>query len=211
MINRNMLRLFLVFLAGIILFSNLDALIFLNGVGGGGEESNSDYVANLSMEAATLFLQSNADTFMLLGEVEQYYNAYFDFSLALNYSGAAMQKLESAKLIYLHLSKIFKKAGVLPSVVVKLAAFNYLGFAEQNDLNREIMLEVSFYLASGDVLGLVVKNIENLTEIRKLYIRIEHSLIQNDRPPIQYFWSLLNRYSRATLFGNYAALVFNNI
>ncbi len=206
-----MLRLFLVFLAGIILFSNLDALIFLNGVGGGGEESNSDYVVNLSMEAATLFLQSNADTFMLLGEVEQYYDTYFDFSLALNYSGAAMQKLESAESIYLHLSKIIKKAGVLPSVVVKLADFDYLGFAEQNDLNREIMLEVAFYLASGNVLGLVVKNIENLTEIRKLYVRIEHSLIQNDRPPIQYFWSLLNQYSRATLFGNYAALVFNNI
>lgn len=214
MINRDLRILFLVLVTSVLLFSNLEALIFLNGVGGGGGDGELGYsneVGNMSMEAATLFLNSNADTYLLLSEVEKYYNSYFDYSTAMVYAGSATQKLEDAEYIYIKINRAIKKGGVVPEVVAKLAAFDYIGFAEANDLNREIMLEVSYYLISGDIAGLVGKNIDNLRNIQKLYGKINVSLRQFTRPPIQSFWSLLNQYSRATLFGNYAALVFNNI
>ncbi len=214
MINRDLRILFLVIVASVLMFLNLEALIFLNGVGGGGGDGElgyADYVAPLAMEAATLFLNSNADTYMLLGEVEKYYNSFFDFSSALVYAGAAAQKLEDAESIYLDINRTIKKNGILPEIVSRLAIFDYIGFAEANDLNREIMLEVAYYLINGDVAGLMGKNIENLRDIQKLYAKIIQSLRQFSLPSIQLFWSLLNQYSRATLFGNYASLVFNNI
>jgi hypothetical protein len=214
MINRDLRILFLVLIASVSLFANLEALIFLNGVGGGGGDGELGYnheVGPLSMEAATLFLNSNADTYLLLGEVEKYYNSYFDFSSALVYSGSAAQKLADAESIYVEIKHAIKRGGVLPEMVAKLATFDYLGFAEANDLNREVMLEVSYYLASGDIAGLVSRNIDNLRHIQKLYSKINLNLRQFTLPPIHSFWSLLNQYSQATLFGNYAALVFHNI
>ena len=214
MINRDLRILFLVIIASVSMISNLEALIFLNGVGGGGGDGELGYsvqVAPLSMEAATLFLQSNADTYLLLGEVEKYYNSYFDFSTALAYSVSAAQKIQQAETLYLNILRIIKKGGVQPAVIAKLADFDYVGFADANDLNKEIMLEVAFYLINGDVAGLVGKNIDNLQDIRRLYFKINQALRQFTRPQIQSFWSLLNQYSKATLFGNYAALVFNNL
>lgn len=214
MINRDLRILFLVIIASVSMISNLEALIFLNGVGGGGGDGELGYrvqVAPLSMEAATLFLQSNADTYLLLGEVEKYYNSYFDFSTALTYSVSAAQKIQQAETLYLNILRIIKKGGVQPAVIAKLADFDYVGFADANDLNKEIMLEVAFYLINGDVAGLVGKNIDNLQNIRRLYFKINQGLRQFTRPQIKCFWALLNQYSKATLFGNYAALVFNNL
>jgi hypothetical protein len=191
--------------------SHLEAIIWSNGIETRLAAAQREVVSGLTVESASLFLRSNAATIMLLNEVETGYEGEFDFAAALKLAGSAISKLEEVKTTYEKITEIFRTAPYAQVLIHKLATFDYEGFADTNNLNKEIMGKVASYLSRGDLLGLCEKKLEYLRDILSLYYTIRDRLSSRTKPPIGAFWSLLNQYSNALLFGNYVTLVFSSI
>jgi hypothetical protein len=191
--------------------SYLEAIIWSNGIEAKLAAAQRNAISVLTVEGASLFLRSTAATFLLLNEVETGYEGEFDFAAALKLASPAISKLEEVKITYERITEIFRTTPSSQAVIHKLTTFDYEGFAAANNLNKEIMAKVASYLSRGDLLGLCEKNLEHLRDTLSLYYTIQDRLRSRIKPPIGDFWSLLNQYSNAILFGNYVTLVFSSI
>jgi hypothetical protein len=165
---------------------------------------------DLTVEGTSYFLLSNADAFRLLYEVEigYGYGKQFNFTLARELIGSAIQKLEAAKTKYREILARSLNADYVDTIVKDLKGFNYESFARENGLNGEVMKELKGFLIRGDIQGLYQRNIENIQDIDKALNGIQNQLDQEIQPEVSSFWTIIHRYSDAILLGNYATMVF---
>lgn len=201
-----------VVLIGLILatiFTYLHALVLMNGIppylGGDGKAIDSRVIKGTSV-----FLESNADAFLLFSEVETGYGADFDFKRGVELADSAIEKLICSRENY---------AQVLASAVVseydaaaldRLRCFDYRGFAFKNNLMVQVMDRVAESLSNGDIPGVLRQNLAHVDQIILGMQKIRELMQQGVRPPIESIWKLLQGYSDAILYGNYATLVFYN-
>ncbi len=163
------------------------------------------------IDGTSLFLQANASVNLLLNEVEIAEKETFNFENALLHVNSAIEKLQTAKSEYLKAVDIGRNTALDQDTVNYYKQFDYKGFAQLNQLNGEIMAEVSMFLQKGDINGVVIKNILEIDNILSLLEQIKAQLSNGIKPEIGVFWTLFQKYNSLGLFGNYATLVFNNV
>ena len=189
----------------------LGAWIVLNGIPPRVSGVDNVVLEDLTVDGASLFLQSNAEALLLLNEMEISDRGGFNFFVAQRLTDSAIEKLENARQKYQRIVDLGGKVPLEGSARVKLSGFDYNGLAVTEDLNREMMKRVGAYLSRGDLPGLYRKNMQNVDLILGVLYSIRNDLEQGKLPDIQVFWKVLRLYTDSILFGNYATLVFGQI
>lgn len=199
-------------LAGLLLatiFTYLHALVLMNGIppymGGDGKAIDSRVI-----DGTSLFLQSNADAFLLFSEVETGYDANFDYKRSLELTDSAIDKLNQSREHFAQVLAMAVVAEYDKSAIDRLRRFDYQGFAAVNNLLSPVMDRVQESLSKGDIPGVLRQNLVHIDRIILEMKDARKLMEQGIRPPIESIWRMLQEYSSAILYGNYATLVFYN-
>jgi len=150
------------------------------------------------------FLHSKANTDLLLMEFEKSARQDFNFSLSLEYVEKAMAELEAAKVNYARAAEIGERIGYIEKKMAWFKDYDYDTFITKNNLNKEIAGIVKGYLINADILGVYKHSINNINELLNILYLIRDKVKVNEKPDISTCWMLLQKYSDATLFGNYS-------
>jgi hypothetical protein len=167
------------------------------------KESISDLLVN----GAVGFIDANCEALLLLKEYEISANTPFSISNALLRTENALNSLEDARKHYSDALKIGEMCGYVKTYRDMLINFDYTAYINEEKLNSEIANLVAYYLKKGDVLGMYRKNIDNIDELIGVLKTIQSSLRNNVKPDIEVFWSLLQKFSLAELYGNYSTVL----
>ena len=167
-------------------------------------ESGSNNLKNGMIDGATLFLQSYAVANLLLSVGEASDKGYFDLNASVLHVNEAISKLEQSKTKYNDAYKLALSSEYIDLRITQLKNFDYSKYATENNLNSEIMSQVSKILTKGDVRGFYKQNIENVDSILSALYSVQNYLNDNQKPPAESYWALIRLYSDALLFGNYA-------
>lgn len=169
-----------------------------------------DQIESLTIEAASNFLKSNAEVFLLLNEVEISQNG-LNFDKALNFTNSALDKLEYTKRDLSDIIQIGKISGYDKEIVNRLKNFRYDTFVYDNKLVKDVFERLLPYFTTGDIIGFYQIMLNDLEEISIKLHSIKNQLEINSQPSLEEFWLLLQKNSETILLGNYATLVFNSL
>lgn len=166
------------------------------------------------VEGATYFFQSYGAANYLLAEGEASDNGFFDLNSSSSYLNEAISKLEISRDKYNEAYQLASALNYIDLRITQLKSFDYSKYATENNLNLEIMDQVSKILSKGDVRGFYKKNIDNVEKILDTLYVIKSDLLKGQKPTTKTYWGLIRQYSDALLFGNYATAAaqeaFNN-
>lgn len=189
-------------------YVGLNAFIMLNGIPPcDGEKA----IERLTVDAASYFLQSNADALLLLSEIEISGANGLNFARALEFTESAIEKLEKARADYLEMIIVSKSPCDKAALIEKLQAFDYGRLAGEEQLNKEIMSLAASYLVKGDIPGVYEKTTSDVNVILSGLYEMRDLLKKEVQPDLDSCWTLLHRYSDTLLFGNYVTLVFYHL
>ena len=206
--NSKLLKGLAIGLMAIGFFVGLNAFIVLNGIP---PCDGMGAIGSLTVDAASNFLQSNADVLLFLNEVEiSEYNG-FNFVRALELVVSAIEKLEKARADYAQMSTLSDSPCHGMVMSGKLQTFDYGRLVAEEQLNKEIMGLAAAYLVKGDVAGVYKKMLADVDVILADLYAMRETLKKEVQPGLDSCWILLHRYSDAILFGNYVTLVFYHL
>jgi hypothetical protein len=207
--NAKLLKGLVIGLMVIGLFAGLNAFIVLNGIP---PCDGMVALGGLTVDAASNFLQSNANVLLFLNEVEISESNGFNPVRALELVGSAIEKLERARADYAEMVVMSDGPGGPPCdkmmVNGRLGTFDYAGLVAKEGLNKEIMSLAASYLVKGDIAGVYRKVLSDVDVILADLYTMRDTLKKEAQPSLASCWTLLHRYSDAILFGNYVTLVF---
>ena len=189
----------------------LHAVIVMNDPISPFPAKTSIQVGDLITESASELLQSAADAFLFLNEVEIAGKNGLNVGAALQRVDLAAARIEQALRLFKDIIAIGSEAGYEKNRIGKLRDFSYGQFARDNGLNEETMNQVSGYLARGNVLGFYRRHTRNLQALLNTLQSIKSELLAGKPLENQVLWSLLQQYNNTMMFGNYATLVFYKI
>jgi len=189
----------------------LHAVMVLNDPYSPFRGKTSIQVGDLIAESASELLQSAAEAFLFLNEVEIAGKNGLNVGASLQRVDLAMAKVEQALRLFKDIIAVGSEAGYDKNRISKLKGFSYDQFAKDNGLSRETMTQVSTYLGGGNVLGFYRRHARNLQTLLNILIRIKTDLLAGRLSENQVLWSLLQQYNHTMMFGNYASLVFYKI
>jgi hypothetical protein len=169
---------------------------------GGREE-----ISSLMIDGAAKFLDSYSEALILLREYEMSAKAPFDMNLALLKAESALQKLEDSRGDYAAALAVAEKLEYVQYYRDKLTEFNYNSYAEERKFIPGVTEEVKGFLGSGDVVGLYRRNLDKIDGIILVLKTIHSELNRGVKPDVTLFWTVLEEYSKAALFGNYATVL----
>ena len=173
-------------------------------------DSKSDQ-NDMIIEGTSMFLQSNSDVLLLLNEVEIAEIKAFDFDYAFKLTESAIYKLEKAKILYTDVINFGEVGCDGKAMAEKFLKFDYDWLVEKNQLNKQIMGEVSELLKEGNAIAAYKKSINDINKILSTLNQIKKGILMKQKPKVKLFWSLLQQYNILALYGNYATLVFYSI
>lgn len=168
-------------------------------------------IGDMITESASELLQSAAEAFLFLNEVEIASRNGLNAPAALQRVDMAAARVERALGLFKTIIAMGSEAGYAPRRIGKLKNFAYGRFAQENGLNAETMSEISAFLAEGNVLGFYRHHARNLQSLLDTLTAIKVDLLAGRLSPNQVLWSLLQQYSNTMIFGNYASMVFYKI
>jgi hypothetical protein len=194
-------------------YVGLNALIVLNGIPPCAEGWVP--IPGMTVNAASNFLQSNADALLFLNEVEISEINGFNFVRSRDLIDSAIEKLEKTRANYDRMVVIVDGPGGPPCDKMvadgKLLTFDYEGLVAREGLNKEIMSLAAAYLLKGDIAGVYKKMLADVDLILADLYAMKDMLKKEAQPGLDSCWMLLHRYSDAILFGNYVTLVFYHL
>jgi hypothetical protein len=209
--NSKLLKGLVIGLMVIGLFVGLNAFIVLNGIPCDGMVA----LGGLTVNAASNFLQSNADVLLFLNEVEVSEINGFNYVRSLELIGSAIEKLEKARTDYEGMVVMSDGPGDPPCDKMvangKLRTFDYEGLVAKEGLNKEVMSLAASFLVKGDIAGVYKKMLTEVDLILADLYAMRDTLKKEVQPDLASCWTLLHRYSDAILFGNYVTLVFYHL
>jgi hypothetical protein len=168
-------------------------------------------IGDMITSSASELLQSAADAFLLLNEVEIAGRNGLNVNAALQRADMAAVRVEQALKLFREIIATGREAGYEPRRIGQLKGFDYGGFALENGLSMETMNEVSSYLGRGNVLGFYRRHARNLQVLLDTLQRIRAELLAGRSPDNRMLWTLLQQYNSTMVFGNYASMVFYKI
>jgi hypothetical protein len=183
--------------------------MYANDTYDGFPEPEKGQISEKIVAGASNFLESNSEALLLLKEYEISTNENFNSTNAFIRTESALKKLEESKKNFSEALKIAGECEYESTYREKLINYNYDSYITEKCLNDEIANRVTYYLKRCDVVGLYRKNIETIDEIIELLKIIRDSLGNNEKPEISTFWTLMQKFSNAALFGNYSTVLSN--
>lgn len=181
--------------------------MYANDTYDGFPDPEKEEISEKVVAGASNFLESNSEALLLLKEYEISTTENFNFTSAFIRTESALGKLEESRKNFSEALKIAEKCEYEKTYRDKLINYNYDSYITDKSLNKEIASGVGYYLKRCDIVGLYRKNIENIDEIIELLEIIRDHLGNNEKPVISTFWTLLQKFSNAALFGNYSTVL----
>ncbi len=189
----------------------LQAVVVINDPETPFKGKTSTQVGDLITQSASELLQSAADAFLLLNEVEIAGRSGLNVNAALQRADMAAARIERTLSIFREIILMGRESGYEPRRISKLKNFSYSQFAQENGLSEEAMNEVSAFLGRGNVLGFYRRHVRNLQQLLDTLQGIRGELLGGRVPENRRLWSLLQQYNSTLIFGNYASMVFYRI
>jgi hypothetical protein len=196
---------------------NIYGLIDCNGSGNGyqpprtgialGENSIETYIEI----GGGYFLKSHSDMLLLLHKVEMSNINGSDYNEWQSIVKDALDNMRKAKETYALLIKTADATPYNQEVIAVLAKFDYVSFAQANDLNEVIFKKVEQHLAAGDITGYYKSAYAALCGIEKLLVLVQDEVSLNKMPVLPLLWKLNGLYADKLIAGQYVAMVFNAI
>lgn len=168
-------------------------------------------IGDMITESASELLQSAADAFLLLNEVEIAGGNGLNVNAALQRADMAAARVEQALKLFREIIATGHEAGYELRRIGQLKKFDFSRFAMDNSLSMETMNEVASYLGKGNVLGFYRRHAHNLQILLDTLRCIRAELLDGRSPDNRVLWALLQQYNRTMIFGNYASMVFYKI
>lgn len=193
--------------------SKLDGLIYYNDiVCFFNDVPEKQEMAKNMIEGSNNFLKAHSEAFKLLSvyEMSELQTDICTLDATASVKNSILY-IEQALINFENAISIGKKIGYNESKMNWFTTFDYEYLRVEKGLNAEIYSKVKYSLQKGDVLGLYQQNITNLKEITNILVDIRDTLNENKKPSIDSCWKLLQKLSEATLWGNYATIIGNNI
>ena len=163
------------------------------------------------ISASTKFLSSYSVALQFLAIYEAASQKELDYSSSISDIKKTLAELKQAQALYEEAKQIGVYLGYNELKRSNFTFYSYDKAILENNLNSELAGEVRMYLERMDIIGIYQKNIANIEEIKTIIDTIEIELKENRRPAIQLVWKLLQKYSHAILFGNYATIMGGEI
>jgi len=200
---------------------NVYPFINFNGGAGGygsgeGDSPGIQAVADQSIEyyimaAGTYYLESSTQVQTLLKLVEQQDIQGVNYTEMQSVVNRALNYMQMAKDTY---EQLIRKAEATPynaTFLAKLRDFDYKSFMGKNGLNPVLFDLVRLYLQNGDITGMFKRTYAEVTDMIDILYKIRESVSQYHMPDISLFRQLNEKQALSSIFGSYAARVFQNI
>ena len=168
-------------------------------------------IGDMITDSASELLQSAAEAFLFLNEVEIAGRNGLNVNAALQRVDMATARVQQALDLFREIIVSGREAGYEKNRLAKLQSFSYDQFARENGLSAEEMSKVSAYLGRGNVLGFYRRHALNLQNLLGTLQGIRADLLQGKLSENRVLWSLLQQYNNTMIFGNYASMVFYKI
>ena len=182
-----------------------------NGNGDDGNKSGSPQLKILVIMGAGHFLKSHADFQLFLNKIEISELIGPNYDEWQDILNRAISGMESARTTYLGLKNLAADTPYNPEVIEKLKGFDYPGFTEKNNLNRQIFKQVEILLSQGNVTGVYEQIFLDTGKILEALYGVKQEIDQNLFPTIYNLWDLNRLYSDSLFFGQYTAMVFKEL
>jgi len=196
-----------IFILIVLFFTlTLQALVDMNDIVPAFTGEAQGQIEGAVIEGAIHFLQAKSHSDLLLMEYEKSANQPFNFSAALDHAEKAIGELEKSIEEYEKSVSLGKQAGYVDEILQKFKNFNYDGFSADKRLNNDVMVLVKSYFSAGNILGAYQQNVDHIGEILITMEQIKEKLKINQLADITLFWQLVQRFSKAALFGNYCTI-----
>jgi hypothetical protein len=189
----------------------LNAVMVFNDPDSPFPKKTSIQIGDMITDSASELLQSAAEAFLFLNEVEIAGRNGLNVNAALQRVDMAAARVDLALNMFKDIIATGSEAGYEKRRIAKLKDFSYERFARENGLSQETMGEVSAFLARGNVLGFYRRHVRNLQILHDTLNRIKGDLLAGRLSENQVLWSLLQQYNSTMIFGNYASMVFYKI
>jgi hypothetical protein len=203
----------------LMIFSmNIFSYILQNGSGqgypdGDGDKSsvNNISIENYVIQGAGYFLQASSCIQSLLNRVEmQDFNGFY-FSELEQLVYRAYFNIILARMAYEQLIQLAESTPYNREFISQLKGFDYRSFMEKNGLNAVVFNKVREYLEKGDITGSFKHTYSNLCALENLLWAIKKGIEVNQTPELSLLWKLNETCAETSLFGSYAARIFNAI
>ncbi|UCH94990.1 MAG: hypothetical protein JSV88_32705 [Candidatus Aminicenantes bacterium] len=196
----------------LIVFSlNLHPLIDMNDIVPVFPGEKQVQIEGAVIEGAIHFLEAQSFASLLLEEIEKSAQQPLDYPSALAYAEKAVIEVEKSIHEYDRAISAGKQVGYVNEVIQKFKNFDYDAFASDKGLNRDIMTVVKAYFTGGNILGAYQQRLEHLGDILVTLHQIKEKLTDRQSPDISLAWKLFQRFSEASLFGNYCTVTANAV
>ncbi len=179
--------------------------------GGDGNKLTANPLKNLIITGAGQFIQSHAGFQQFLHQIElsELYGAdYVELRGILNETKA---NIESAGVTYYDFIKLAGVTPYNPYFIAALESFDYDGFREKHNLNTIVFSRLVPLLRSGNLTGVIEYIYAKTGEISRLLGLVKSGVDKNIFPGIPVLWQINQVYFDTYLFGQYAAMIFNEV
>lgn len=190
-----------------IIAAPLGAIIWVNNICDPFPGEKAAGIENLVTEGSALYFKANADIMNLCAGLEIVPGSDYDFAGASALVKSARGYLKEARAKYLQAVQQGIAAGYVQTGVSRLKTFNYDGFSAEQELNGTVKDRVKAYLAESDVTGFYQAVADELGVLAVILEGIEKSLQSKLKPRLPEVWTLLQKLSELTLFGNYGTVM----
>ncbi len=175
----------------------------------GGSDSNK--LKTLIITGAVNFIQSYADFQEFLHRVELAELNGIDYDELQSILNKTLSGIENAKTAY---KEFIQLAVVTPynrSFIAALKSFDYDRFREKNNLNEFIFSRLVSLLRRGNLTGVYKDIYAKSGKISRLLRTVKSGADKDIFPRIPVLWKINQVYVDSHLFGQYAAMIFNDI
>jgi hypothetical protein len=194
----------------------LGVVIANHGESGYNDEDDGDKAANNQLETLIItgaghFIQSHAGFQQFLHKIElaELYGVnYNELQGILN---ETITGIENAKTTYYDFIKLAALTPYNQEFIDALKSFDYKGFKQEHNLNAVIFSRLASLLRSGNLTGVYEEIYAKTGEIYHLLQTVKSTVDKDIFPEIPVLWEINQFYFDGYLFGQYAAMIFNNV
>lgn len=178
-----------------------------NGQGG----AHAAIIVQCVAEGNGFLAKSYSGFLLFLNRIELGEKGGLDYEEAGKDLDRAVRDLLSAGSAFRRLTQIAAETPYDPSVLDRLARFDYESFQRENRLIGPIFDRVRYYLGKGDILGLYKEEAANIDKILEIAAEVNASMESKRFPDALILYSLNQACSSSLLFVQYTTSVFAEI
>ncbi len=175
------------------------------------EDSGKVIIENFVTEGSKAFFKGKASIMHLLSEGEAACQGSFNAVLSLSYTYDAIVNLEKARGFYSEAHNLGKSVGYVKTRQDKLKTFNYGMLASEKGIRGPAWDRTISYMRNGDVIGFYNRMSVDIDDILSCLYSIKDKLDQGVQPDTAEYWTLLQKVSEISMFGNYATIIGHRV